>query len=505
MYGIFTKVLNMGLSAGIFIFVIIFLRIILKNMPKKYVCILWALVAFRLICPFSIPSSLSVYNLFGAKDDMTNGMEYFQYNNKAEKPELSFYVPALVNDNMSPDSMLIGVHTSKVYIPVFMYIWLSGIVAMLIYALISYLRLKKVISASICRGDNVYICDELKSPFIFGIMRPHIYLPSGLSKKVQNNVLAHERAHIERFDYLWKPLGFMVLAFYWFNPAIWLGYIMFCRDIEAACDEKVILDLNKEGRIEYSEALLSCALNRKMITICPLAFGENDVKGRIKRVLSYKKPAFWVSIMAVILCGIIAVFFLTNPSHDTVDSKTEKWFDYLDIENEVWNEEKQITLPEYPDVTFRLSHSSAGDRMEVLTDKDTILLYTGMPIWNAYFCDVTGDGFPEICSTINVGFGIIDSRIIIYDYVHGASYELSDRENYDFYFRYDESTGYLYVDKKIYNSDELVSSGRLIFKNGCIMLEDTERKFSQIVEIDYGTSSVYKIEDMSADIELIMC
>ncbi len=357
MYGIFTKILNMSMSAGIFVFAVIFLRIILKNVPKKFICVLWALVALSLVCPFSIPSPLSIFNLLNTKPDAASKMEYFKYNEKTEKPEMTFSVPALVNDNTSPDRMTVGLHTSSVYLPTFMYIWMAGVAIMLLYAVISYLRLKKEVSASILVKDNLHICDEVKSPFILGVFCPRIYLPSGISGDVRENVIAHERAHIKRLDHWWKPLGFILLAVYWFNPVIWVAYILFCEDIEAACDERVIQNMDKEGKIKYSEALLACAMQRKIITVCPLAFGENDVKGRVKRILNYQKPAFWAGILSVIVCIVAAVLFLTNPYsvkasdslQDGADNNTAKrWFYYNDSlsEDEKWSDEQEIETKE---------------------------------------------------------------------------------------------------------------------------------------------------------------
>lgn len=476
MYEIFTGILNMSLTAGIIILAVMLLRIVLKGVPKKFICILWAFVAIRLICPFGISSSLSLFNLLDAGTDTASRIEYFQYNENTEKPEAAFQVPALGDDNASPESMTIGTRTSRVYLPVLMYIWLAGAAIMLMYALISFMRLKKEVTASVLKKDNVYICDEIQSPFILGVINPHIYIPSGLGQTVVENVIAHETAHLKRLDHWWKMLGFILLAIYWFNPLSWVAYILFCHDIEAACDEKVVKDFDKESRIGYSEALLSCAVHRRMITVCPLAFGENDVKGRVKRVLNYKKPAFWLSTLAVIACMCVAVVFLTNPSgkkssglfHDNMDDSTaQMWFDYnINPEQSALNGTKEIELPEYPGVTFRFS----SEEVTAVTGNETIRLYGGMPVWSVYFCDMTGDGVPELCSELSLGSGIIDERIMVYDYANGVSYELSDRGKYDYYLRFEQNTGYLYVDKKLYDSDELVSSGRLIFKDGCIQI-----------------------------------
>ncbi len=316
MYEIFAKLLNMSLTASIMVLAIIFLRFVLKKAPKKYVCVLWALVAVRLICPFSISSIFSAYNMLNQSTVSNGQVEYFEYNKKPEKPQLTFEVPALVNDNYSPDSMTIGTKTSGVYMPMVVYIWTFGVIIMATYATVSYARLSKEVKASIKKNDNIYVCDEITSPFILGFFNPRIYLPSGISEDVSENVIAHEQAHIKRLDYIWKPLGFLLLSVYWFNPLMWIAYIFLCKDIEAACDEKVISRLDKELIASYSQALLACASQRRRITACPIAFGETDVKQRIKNVLNYKKPALWIVCISVIACIAVAVCFLTNPNEE---------------------------------------------------------------------------------------------------------------------------------------------------------------------------------------------
>ena len=322
MYEVFTTLLNMSMTAGILVLIIILLRLCFKKAPKKYVCILWALVALRLLCPFSISSSLSIFNLINMETDSSGQINYFQYNGKTEKPILQFDVPAFVNNNTSAESMTIGTHTSNLYLPTIMYIWTLGVVIMLAYAVICYLQLKKQVTASAQKMDNIYICDDIKFPFILGIIKPRIFLPSGMKENTEKNVIAHEVAHLKRHDHLWKPLGYLLLSVYWFNPVLWFAYILLCRDIEAACDEMVISEMDKNSIAEYSEALLSCATHRRIITACPIAFGETNVKGRIKHVLTYKKPAFWIICITIVACIIAAVCLLTNPdSNKTLNRK----------------------------------------------------------------------------------------------------------------------------------------------------------------------------------------
>lgn len=314
MYPLFTRLMNMSLVAGIMVLIILILRLILKKAPKKFVCLLWALVALRLIFPFSISSDFSVFNLLDLGTGEKGQVEYFEFNGKSEKPQLNFELPALVNDNYSSDSVTFGTRTSGVYLPPLTYIWIAGAGCMLVYAGFCYLQLRRQTGASIESGDNIYVCDDIDSPFILGIVCPRIYLPSGMSDATRRTVISHERAHIKRHDHWWKPLGYLLLSVYWFNPLLWLAYVLLCRDIEAACDERVVDGLDKSGVSEYSEALLACAVSRRMITACPLAFGETNVKGRVKNVLNYKKPAFWIICLAVILCAAAALCLLTDPA-----------------------------------------------------------------------------------------------------------------------------------------------------------------------------------------------
>lgn len=199
-------------------------------------------------------------------------------------------------------------------------IWLCGVAVLLVYAAVSYIHIRRKVRESVRIEGNIYICDRIQTPFIFGVLNPRIYLPSSLKEVQIKNVVAHEKAHIRRLDYLWKPLGYVLFAVYWFNPFCWLAYILFCRDIEMACDERVIKDWSAEQKKEYSLVLLSFHVPGKMITVCPLAFGEVGVKQRVKGILNFKKPTFWLIAAALLFCVIIGALFLTNPKkNDNVE------------------------------------------------------------------------------------------------------------------------------------------------------------------------------------------
>ena len=296
------KVLNMSITASWVILVAIVLRFLLRKAPKAIVCFLWLFVAIRLICPFSVES---VFSLIPASEPISLDGIY--------PAEITVNVGHPNMENMNVSTVPVPAEPTQLVQMIFPILWAIGMVALLIYALTSYLRLRKKISMTIPYRDDIFLCDTIPSPFILGICFPKIYLPSGMTEHQISYALAHEQAHLSRKDHLWKPLGYLLLTLHWFNPLCWIGYMLFCKDIEFACDEKVIRSLAFEEKRAYSQTLLDCSANRYMIAACPLAFGEVDVKARIKSVLHYKKPAFWMVGGAVIACMISAVCLLTNP------------------------------------------------------------------------------------------------------------------------------------------------------------------------------------------------
>ena len=315
MSGIFLKLLNLSISASWLVLVVLALRLVLKRAPKWVNVLLWGMVALRLMLPFSIESALSLIPSaetvspevvrFDPAPTITSGVEFID---NAVNPSLSESFAA---------APLASVNPLYVWIYLAGWVWLIGLAAMLAYALVSYLRLRRRVSASIPLWENIYVCDEVPSPFILGIVRPRIYLPSALDEAQRGSVLSHERAHLARHDHWWKPLGFALLAVYWFNPLLWLAYTLLCRDIELACDERVLRGMDAGQIKDYSSALLACSVPRRMLAACPLAFGEVGVGARVKNALRYKKPAFWVVAASVAVCVVVAVCFLTNPRTDT--------------------------------------------------------------------------------------------------------------------------------------------------------------------------------------------
>ena len=315
MSGIFLKLLNLSISASWLVLVVLALRLVLKRAPKWVNVLLWGMVALRLMLPFSIESALSLIPSaetlspevvrFNPAPTITSGVEFID---NAVNPSLSESFAA---------APLASVNPLYVWTYLAGWVWLIGLAAMLAYALVSYLRLRRRVNASIPLRENIYVCDEVPSPFILGIVRPRIYLPSALDEAQRGSVLSHERAHLARRDHWWKPLGFALLAVYWFNPLLWLAYTLLCRDIELACDERVLRGMDAGQVKDYSSALLACSVPRRMLAACPLAFGEVGVGARVKNALRYKKPAFWVVAASAAVCVVVAVCFLTNPRTDT--------------------------------------------------------------------------------------------------------------------------------------------------------------------------------------------
>ena len=315
MAAVFLKLLNLSISASWLVLAVLVLRLVSKRSPKWMNVLLWGIVALRLMLPFSIESALSLIPSaetvspavvqFDPAPTITSGVSVID---NAVNPALSEHFAAAPTASVNP---------LYVWTEIAGWVWLIGLGAMLLYALVSYLRLRRRVSVSLCVRENIYLCDAISSPFILGVVKPHIYLPSGLDEVQRQNVLSHEQAHLARRDHWWKPLGFALLAVYWFNPMLWLAYALLCRDIELACDERVIRTMDESAVKTYSTVLLACSMPRKAVITCPLAFGEVGVKERVRNALHYKKPAFWVVAASVTVCIVVAVCFLTNPPTDT--------------------------------------------------------------------------------------------------------------------------------------------------------------------------------------------
>ena len=310
MSNLFLKILNMSIAAGWLILAVVLLRFLLKKAPRWITVLLWRIAALRLAVPFSFESAWS----------LVPSAETFQAHNiQYEIPVVNSGIPA-VNNAVNPllgemfaPNPAASVNPLYVWTFVLSVIWLMGMAILLLYTVISYWQVHRSVSEGIPYEGNIFLCDQVKSPFILGLVRPKIYLPSNMNAVTMEPVIAHEKAHLARRDHWWKPLGFLIMTVHWFNPLCWIAYVLLCRDIEMACDEKVIRQIDLAGKKQYSMALLECSTGQRQVTICPLAFGEIDVKERVKNVLNYKKPAFWIIAGAVIACAVVTVCFATNP------------------------------------------------------------------------------------------------------------------------------------------------------------------------------------------------
>ena len=480
---LFLEIVNRSIAASWIVIAVLILRFCLKKAPKWVNVLLWGIVAVRLIFPFSIESALSL--IPSAETVSPSIMMETAPSVQTGVPALDQVINPVIDHSLSPAPGA-SANPLQIWIPVMAAVWLAGAAALLLYSAISYWRLRRRVREAVILRDNIYQSENAGSPFVLGIIQPKIYLPYSVDSGALAYVIAHEQAHIRRRDHWWKPLGFLLLTVHWFDPLLWLSYILLCRDIELACDERVIREMGNEQRADYTHALVSCSVSRRSIAACPLAFGEVGVKTRVKSVMNYKKPAFWIILASVLICAAAAVCFLTNPKteqslpsggdnvSDMGPAQAEKWFDYLEKpEKTNWDGRLEIDLPEYPGVTFRCY----PEKMEAVTENEIAPLYTGMPIWNTYFCDLTGDGLPDLCSTVTFGSGIIDSRIIVCDYANGESYTLEDRGKYDYSLRLDESDGSLCVVQRAHDSSDIAAVGELFFSDSGLHLQVIKTNF----------------------------
>lgn len=307
----FINIVNRSIAASFIVLAVLLLRLLLKKAPKWVTVLLWGIVAVRLICPFTVESVMSL---------IPSGETISPEIMMDKAPEINTGIPFInntvnpaISGSLSPDPVA-SANPLRIWIPILSVVWIAGVVLLLAYTIISYWCVKRKVGTAVLLRDNIFQSETVVSSFVLGILQPKIYLSFHMDEQDMEHVIAHEQAHILRKDYWWKPLGFLLLTLHWFNPFMWLGYVLLCRDIEIACDEKVVKEMNIEQRADYSQALLACSVNRRMMAACPLAFGETGVKYRVKSVLSYKKPALGIIIAAMLASVVAAVCFLTDPA-----------------------------------------------------------------------------------------------------------------------------------------------------------------------------------------------
>lgn len=416
---VFLKLVNLSISASWLILAVLVLRVVLKKAPKWVMPLLWGVVALRLVCPFSIESALS----------LIPSAETIPSEIVTETREPVLYEQAtldIVTNPTLPSAAEVPVGVSRqqaqVDFNIYSVLWLAGMAALLVHALVSAGKLKRKLATAILLRDNIYESEFVDSPFVFGVVKPNIYLPMHMDEGTAAHVIAHERAHLARRDHWWKVLGYLVLALHWFNPLVWVAYILFCRDIELACDEKVVKGLDGAARADYSQALLSCAAPRRAVAACPLAFGEGNIKTRVKSALHYKKPAFWVAAVAVLAVVIVAVCFLTNPKSERGSLVWAQKLNAADVASiELYvpaegkaRQYKKLDTEEMAQAV-ELINSSRGTYIE---KPETV--YGGLPVW---FLLTMADGTVHAVGSVVGHYLIIDGDTFDADVENQAEWE----------------------------------------------------------------------------------
>lgn len=416
---VFLKLVNLSISASWLILAVLVLRVVLKKAPKWVMPLLWGVVALRLVCLFSIESALS----------LIPSAETIPSEIVTETREPVLYEQAtldIVTNPTLPSAAEVPVGVSRqqaqVDFNIYSVLWLAGMAALLVHALVSAGKLKRKLATAILLRDNIYESEFVDSPFVFGVVKPNIYLPMHMDEGTAAYVIAHERAHLARRDHWWKVLGYLVLALHWFNPLVWVAYILFCRDIELACDERVVKGLDGAARADYSQALLSCAAPKRAVAACPLAFGEGNIKTRVKSALHYKKPAFWVAAAAVLAVVIVAVCFLTNPRSERGSLVWAQKLNAADVasielyvpaEGEA-RQYKKLDTEEMAQAV-ELINSSRGTYIE---KPETV--YAGLPVW---FLLTMDDGTVHAVGSVVGHYLIIDGDTFDADVENQAEWE----------------------------------------------------------------------------------
>lgn len=416
---VFLKLVNLSISASWLILAVLVLRVVLKKAPKWVMPLLWGVVALRLVCLFSIESALS----------LIPSAETIPSEIVTEMREPVLYEQAtldIVTNPTLPSAAEVPVGVSRqqaqVDFNIYSVLWLAGMAALLVHALVSAGKLKRKLATAILLRDNIYESEFVDSPFVFGVVKPNIYLPMHMDEGTAAYVIAHECAHLARRDHWWKVLGYLVLALHWFNPLVWVAYILFCRDIELACDEKVVKGLDGAARADYSQALLSCAAPKRAVAACPLAFGEGNIKTRVKSALHYKKPAFWVAAAAVLAVVIVAVCFLTNPRSERGSLVWAQKLNAADVasielyvpaEGEA-RQYKKLDTEEMAQAV-ELINSSRGTYIE---KPETV--YAGLPVW---FLLTMDDGTVHAVGSVVGHYLIIDGDTFDADVENQAEWE----------------------------------------------------------------------------------
>lgn len=490
----FLTIVNMSISASWIVLAVLLLRLLLKKAPKWITVLLWGIVAVRLVCPFTIESVMSLIPsaetispeiMIDATPEINSGI-----------PILNNTINPVIGESFAPDPTT-SANPLQILIPFLAIVWLVGIAGMLLYTAISYFKVKRKIGTAVLLRDNIFQSENVVSPFVLGIIKPKIYLPFNMNEQDMSHVIAHEQAHIRRKDHWWKPFGFLLLALYWFNPFMWIGYALLCRDIELACDEKVIKELNPEQKADYSQALLTCSVNRRVIAACPLAFGEVGVKNRVKSVLNYKKPAFWIVVTAIVASVVVAVCFLTNP-------KTKTWqSDNYTIMCNVISAECDNVVYEYMYGTLNVDYpyicvNWTNNTNDTLCFGDEFIIYKN----GKELKPKDEIGFDAILHVVKPGKSKSENYVLSsYDLEKGATYRLeksfylesTPEQKYTAFISFSVDTRFSFIGKQ-YAGEKIVyengSFSSIIYTNDNI----PQFKISEHLEFLYKTEEVLNYE-----------
>ena len=409
---LFLKIVNMSISASWVVVAVLALRFCLKKAPKWVNVLLWGIVAVRMVFPFSIESVLSL--IPSAETISPTIMMEQSPSVQTGVPALNHVINPVISGSFTPAPGA-SANPLQIWIPVLAGIWLFGIAALFLYSAVSYCRLRRKVCEAVILRDNIYQSENVCSPFVLGIIRPKIYLPYHMDSREVGHVIAHEQTHIRRKDHWWKPLGFLLLTIHWFNPLMWLSYVLLCRDIELACDEKVIGKMGNAQRADYTQALVACSVDRRLIAACPLAFGEIGVKERVKSVMNYKKPAFWIVLASVIVCAVIAVCFLTNPIgfQFDVSANTIVSANHFDMRNA----DDPVSIEMTPAQISELNSRLAGVKNCKRSDK-----YAGLTPGYQISAQMQDGSYIRIS-----GYSLSDNTMVDIEQ-NGKRYAVSDRE-----------------------------------------------------------------------------
>ena len=503
----FLTVLKMSLTAGYIILIVLLARLILRKAPKIFSYALWAVVLFRLLCPVSVSSGFSILPAVQAQSAGEGQTTVHVYTGiSAMNSQVNEYLAGHPYPVELTPSEWEGGDIGAVYLDdvtrmvqaaapdwaaIACRVWLAGAALLLGYSVVSLLRLRRKLAGTLpLEGEKgVLLADHIPSPFVLGVLRPKIYLPSDLPESERDYILLHERTHICRGDHILRALAWLAVALHWFNPLVWLAFHLAGKDMEMSCDEAVLRKIGRDVRADYSTSLLRLSTGTRL-PAGPLAFGAGDPKGRIKNIRRDKKPALWVIVLALagVLCAGAAL--ATNPGAFSGPGKpadfvfhepgpAERWLDYFNdaLYGLPWDNSIETQLPEFPGVTFRWTPSAVS----AITDSNDPMLLTGelfggMPVYNVYFCDLNGDGFREICATACFGSGMIDTRVQVFDYKHLGFHELEDRGVRDYSLRMEGER--LWAVEREYPDGQVLRAGPLVITEAGL---DIQNEFTGII------------------------